>query len=157
MAGEQYNKISIIIPTWNEEDNILMLVQRIHTVLYSNGIEYEIIFIDDHSTDQTRNIIKTLSSEYPISLYLKQGKKGKAQSLLEGFTYANYGLVGMIDADLQYPPEAFPAMITKIKSGADVIVANRSERQISPLRRLTSRSFSFIFGRLTHGFNCDIQ
>src|SRR3989338_10227326 len=119
--------ISIIIPAWNEAGNIALLVETIAKALTGNGIIYELIVVDDNSTDTTAEILKELTSNFPISVYLKKGKKGKAQSLLEGFTYAKYDLVGFIDADLQYPAEAIPKMVEVIDTGVDIVVANRKE------------------------------
>src|SRR4051812_13830030 len=98
--------VSIIIPTLNEEKNILPLVKEIDRALTSQNIAYEIIFVDDHSVDKTYQIIQALAHIYPASFYLKKGKKGKAFSIIEGCFYAKYKLIAMIDADLQYPPAA---------------------------------------------------
>src|SRR6266498_1153888 len=105
--------ISIIIPVWNEEKNIKLLVEKIDNALRLEKLTYEIIFIDDHSTDSTRTVINQLIKFYPIKLFLKKGKQGKAYSLMEGFAYAKYDLLGMIDADLQYLPSHIPQMIRK--------------------------------------------
>lgn len=150
-------KISIIIPTWNEEENITPLVKRIDDSLSAKNITYELIFIDDRSTDKTKQIIKTLSSKYPISVYSKNGKRGKAQSLLEGFALAKYELVGMIDADLQYPPEAIPKMIEKIGKNTDIVVANRRKQNVNFRRKVLSFIFLHFFGKFLHGLNYDVQ
>lgn len=150
-------QLSVIIPTYNEEENVLQLVERIHAALSLDRIVYEIIFIDDHSTDRTEAFIKTLIQNYPIKLFLKKGAKGKAQSLIEGFKEANYDLICMIDADLQYPPEAISQMVKKITEGADVVVANRKEKQAGILRTFVSDSYSIIFNKLLHNFDFDVQ
>lgn len=150
-------KISIIIPTLNEEKSVPILIRRIHDTLSKKKIIYEIIFVDDHSTDKTQEIILRLSKKYPVSLFLKIGKKGKTQSLFEGFSYAKHNLLCMIDADLQYPPEAIPAMIIKIKKGADIVVANRTVTATPLIRKVLSKSFMYIFGKVLHGFDCDVQ
>lgn len=149
--------VSIIIPTWNEEGSITKLVERIHTSLLNNNILYEIIFVDDHSTDKTRALITKLSLIYPITFLTKQGKKGKAQSLIEGFSQAQYATLCMIDADLQYPPEAISKMMEKITKGADIVVANRREYHSSEFRRFLSVSFKKIFGNYLFGLNHDVQ
>src|SRR5205823_1855719 len=119
-------------PTRNEEGNILPLIERIDKALTLKNISYEIIFIDDHSTDNTQTIISGFSSSYPITLHMKKGIIGKAQSLIEGFSYAKYDIICMIDADLQYPPEAIPPMMEKITKGnADIVVANRNDRHVT--------------------------
>src|SRR6266403_219408 len=149
--------LSLVIPTWNEEGNVEELVKRIHKSLTANNISYQIIFVDDRSTDKTRTILKRLSRVYPIKLHLKRGLRGKAQSLLEGFPFAHYDLLCMIDADLQYPPEAIPHMIKKIEKGADIVVANRSVAHTSLIRKVVSRSFMYLFAKLIHGFDFDVQ
>ncbi len=149
--------ISIIIPVVNEERNIKPLVERTDLALKSREIKYELIFIDDRSTDNTVRILKKLQKEYPISVYEKKGKKGKAYSLIEGFARAKYELVAMIDADLQYPPEAIPAMVEKIDEKISIVVANRVKSTTSILRRLVSRMFLIPFGKFLHGFDCDVQ
>jgi dolichol-phosphate mannosyltransferase len=149
--------ISLVIPTWNEEKNIENLVNRIHKVLSAKEIAYEIIFVDDHSTDKTQNAIKKLLPNYDIKLHVKQGPQGKAYSLLEGFALAKYDVFCMIDADLQYPPEAIPAMLEKIEKGTHIIVANRAVAHTSLIRKFVSRSFMYVFAKLLHGFDFDVQ
>lgn len=151
------SEISIIIPTLNEEGNILKLVERIDNSLKSDNIGYEIIFIDDHSSDGTVKAVESISSKYPISCHLKKGKRGKAHSLLEGFEYAKYGLLAIIDADLQYPPEAIPKMADKIADGADIVIANRLVSHKSLSRKIASRFFSFFFAKMLHGLDYDVQ
>lgn len=149
--------LSIIIPTLNEEGNIPELVRRLNVALRSNGIEYELIFIDDHSTDKTVALAKELALSYPISIYLKKGKPGKAYSLVEGFFYAVYDFIAFIDADLQYPPEALPEMAAKLHQGFDVIVANRKQSSDARLRKFFSKSFALFFSKFLHGLDCDVQ
>jgi dolichol-phosphate mannosyltransferase len=150
--------LSVVIPTLNEADNITELTVRIDAALAKHGIEYELIFIDDHSTDLTVKNIERLSTAYPIRLESKIGEKGKAFSLIQGFKLAKYPYVAMIDADLQYPPEALPDMIQMIMSDqADIVVANRQDSETGKLRRLTSNGFKRVFGAWLHGLKCDVQ
>lgn len=117
--------ISIIIPTFNEEANIEPLVKHLDSILKRHSIGYEIVFIDDHSTDSSLKMMRQLSTNYPIKIFLKSGKRGKPHSLLEAYQVASYPLIAVIDSDQQYPPEALPAMIDRINSSTDVVVANR--------------------------------
>lgn len=149
-------RITIIIPTWNEERNIETLVERIHATFYGKT-NYQIIFIDDHSTDQTVAVIKRLTKNHPIEIFQKKGKMGKAQSLIEGFSYAKYELICVIDADLQYPPEEIPAMVEKIDKGADFVIANRKTKQTSLQRNFISYIYSLFFNKLLFGFDLDVQ
>lgn len=149
--------ISIIIPTYNEQGNVIPLIQRIDQALSKNQIQYEIIFVDDYSTDQTRELVVHMAKIFPITLLVKHGNRGKAQSIIEGSKQAQYDLICMIDGDQQYPPEAIPEMLSEIINGADIVVADRAVNHTSALRKLTSKSFSFLFGKFLHGLDMDIQ
>ena len=148
--------IDIVIPVRNEEKNIWPLVSRVNLSLEKARIDYQIIFIDDHSTDRTVEVINSLRSVFPIQIFTKQGKQGKAYSILEGASYAKGQKIVMIDADLQYPPEAIPQMLTLSKSHG-VVVANRAKKNESILRNFLSRGFSKIFGKFLHNLDCDVQ
>lgn len=150
-------QISVIIPTLNEGENIGHLIERINASLFYHNIEYEIIVVDDNSADTTRAIVKHFSQRFPVELKLKKGKPGKAQSLLEGFSYAKYEIICMIDADLQYPPEVIPQMLEKVNGGADLVIANRIYSNISFIRNFVSKSFRLIFGKMLHGLDVDVQ
>lgn len=149
--------LSIIIPVVNEERNIDSLVKRIFSSLNPEKYTYEVIFVDDHSTDKTAAVIQSQSAKYPVRLYSKRGKIGKAFSLLEGIGYAKYDLIAMIDADLQYPPEAIPEMVEKINDSTGVVIAQRKFKEISLIRKILSYGFSYFFVRLLHGMHHDVQ
>lgn len=156
MATE--HQISIIIPTYNEQDNITPLVKRLHHAMTSFGIKYELIFIDDHSLDDTCAQIANFTSRLPIRVELKRGKRGKAQSLAQGFASAKYSTIAMIDADLQYPPEAIPHMFARLKvQDTDIVVARRTNAETSKLRQLTSKVFRSIVGKLIWKLDVDVQ
>ncbi|PIS04697.1 MAG: hypothetical protein COT81_05010 [Candidatus Buchananbacteria bacterium CG10_big_fil_rev_8_21_14_0_10_42_9] len=149
--------LSIVVPTLNEAGNLPILVSRIDTALRQAKVNYEIIVVDDNSTDNTRELAWGLSNQYPISCHLKQGKQGKAYSLLEGFGYAKYDLLAILDGDCQYPPEDLPEMVYQINQGHDVVVANRVTQNIPWPRRIVSQTFSLIFAKWLHGLDCDVQ
>src|SRR3989344_1804900 len=149
-------QVDIIIPVKNEEHNLEQLVARINQAMVSAKLFYRMIFVDDKSTDKTVEVLNSLKNRYPIKIYSKLGKVGKAYSILEGVKYSTSEYVAMLDADLQYPPEAIPEMFEKAQ-GHGVIVANRKEYEASKLRKFVSKTFSFGFGRLLHGFKVDVQ
>ncbi|MBI2593135.1 glycosyltransferase [Candidatus Daviesbacteria bacterium] len=148
--------LDIIIPVKNEEGNILPLVRRIDKVMVASKIPYRMIFVDDHSTDKTVEILEYLEGSYPIRIYKKQGKIGKSYSILEGVRYSDSEFVVMLDADLQYPPEAIPEMYAKAADNG-VVVGNRKDYEVSNVRKFISRVFGFAFGKLLHGFKVDVQ
>lgn len=102
--------IDVLIPVRNEEANVSLLVRRLDKSLAQANLHYSLIFVDDHSTDKTFSLLKKLQKKFPIQLYSKKGQRGKAYSILEAARYAKAEYVAMIDADLQYPPEAIPEM-----------------------------------------------
>jgi cellulose synthase/poly-beta-1,6-N-acetylglucosamine synthase-like glycosyltransferase len=149
--------ISVVIPTYNEVENVEALAVRLDATLRLTKRSFELLFIDDHSTDGTVERLETLPARLPIRIQLKSGEKGKAFSLLQGFAAAKYGLIAMIDADLQYPPEALVDMLAALDAGADIVVANRRFRDVSWLRRTLSAGFHGIFAHGLHGLECDVQ
>ena len=115
--------ISIIIPTYNERDNIIALVKRIDHSL-SNS-EYEIVFIDDDSSDGTAEVAAALSPKYPVKVIVRKNKRGLASAVVDGLGYVKSDLIGVMDADLQHPPEVIPNLVKELRSGADVAIASR--------------------------------
>ncbi|HVC36316.1 MAG TPA: bifunctional glycosyltransferase family 2/GtrA family protein [Candidatus Dormibacteraeota bacterium] len=119
---------SLVVPVLNEQGNIKSLIERLNVAIPEAADNFEIIFIDDWSSDHTVEEIKHYSKNLPIVVFSKLGKLGKSYSLLEGFDRCRYGIVGMIDGDLQYPPEALPEMIKKVSgTEADIVIGSRKQ------------------------------
>ncbi|MBP9819327.1 glycosyltransferase [Candidatus Woesebacteria bacterium] len=148
--------IDIIIPVKNEEQSLTALVARIHQALSSRKISYSIIVVDDQSTDNTVQELKSLAKTFPLKWYRKKGKPGKAFSILEGAAHATAPYIAMIDADLQYPPEVLPDMI-ELTQQYGVVVARRQIHEDSWLRKAISSGFRLFFGKVLYGLNCDVQ
>ncbi len=153
-------RISIIVPTLNESDNIGPLLRRIDRAMRAHGTSYEVIIVDDHSTDGTLAVAQSIAERLhlPVQALTKQGKPGKSYSLLEGFAAAKADILGMIDGDLQYPPEKLPEMLDQMKE-ADVVVGDRRSTYVtaSRLRGTLSRAFSATIGERLMGLNTDVQ
>src|SRR3989344_3784516 len=148
--------VSIIVPTFNEEKNIENLLALIGHSFSKNNQNYEVIVIDDHSSDGTWELLQQLASLYPLKFFRKIGRKGKALSLYEGFSKSCGDTLVMCDADLQYPPEAIAEMV-KALDDSDLVVANRKNYYDSNLRKFLSRTFRFAFGKFLFGIDSDIQ
>jgi cellulose synthase/poly-beta-1,6-N-acetylglucosamine synthase-like glycosyltransferase/glycosyltransferase involved in cell wall biosynthesis/O-antigen/teichoic acid export membrane protein len=159
MSQDTKCQISIIVPVLNEADNVVGLVERFDSACKIANISYEVIFVDDNSTDDTVRVINLdLIDKYPVKLFPKKGNAGKAYSILEGFEHAKYDYVAMIDADLQYPPEAIPRMVELLtQNQADIVVANRVARDTSILRKIASKGFDFVFAKMLHDMHVDVQ
>ncbi len=148
--------VSIVVPVLNEQDNIAELIYRIEQSL-EGKYNYELIFVDDRSTDNTAKVIQEYVDDKKVKYFLKLGPAGKARALLEGFSYAKYDLITMIDCDLQYPPEAIPGMIEKMENKFDVVIAERKEAHAGRIRKTFSRGFNYVFARFLHNIKFDVQ
>jgi dolichol-phosphate mannosyltransferase len=115
--------ISLIIPTYNEHDNILPLVQRLDQSLSQQS--YEVVFIDDNSSDGTAELVSSLKDKYPVRVVVRKDKRGLASAVVDGISHTSGQIIGVMDADLQHPPELVPDLLKAIDSGADVVVASR--------------------------------
>ncbi len=117
-------RVSIIIPTYNERDNLGELFDRISKAL-GNSYEYEIIVVDDDSPDETWKLALELSRKYPVRVIRRTDEKGLSSAVIRGFREAKGDVLVVMDADLQHPPEKIPELLEAIKNGADIAVASR--------------------------------
>jgi dolichol-phosphate mannosyltransferase len=118
--------LSIIIPTYNEKDNLAPLAARIMDALGPRLIEPEILIIDDNSPDGTAGIAQGLSGKFPIRVIRRIDKKGLGSAILEGIQQARAAVICVMDADLSHPPEAIPEMYKKIENGeAQLVIGSR--------------------------------
>ncbi len=116
-------KLSVIVPTYNERDNVVPLVERIAAALA--GQDYEILLVDDNSTDGTIAAAEALAAEHPVRVLVRRDEKGLATAVLHGLAHAEGQVIGVMDADLQHPPEVLPKLVGAIDAGADLVVASR--------------------------------
>jgi dolichol-phosphate mannosyltransferase len=143
--------LSIVIPVFNEEDNILPLVHRLRQTLAPTGLAYELIFVNDGSRDATLLRIKELSAIHPEIKYIDLSRNfGHQIAVSAGLDYATGQVVGIIDADLQDPPELLLPMYEKWKEGYDVVYALRIRRKgESWFKLVTARLFYRILSKIT--------
>jgi cellulose synthase/poly-beta-1,6-N-acetylglucosamine synthase-like glycosyltransferase len=149
--------LSVIIPVYNEKNNLLALAKRLSKAL--GEIRHELIFIDDRSTDGSAEILQTIKNNLPkdrMEVFQKKGTRGKAASLLEGIVESRGNVIAMIDADLQYPPEAIPEMLEQLKM-SDIVIGNRQKEKGGIIRRFLSQAYNFLFGRVLLGLPYDVQ
>ncbi|MBN1643322.1 MAG: glycosyltransferase family 2 protein [Dehalococcoidales bacterium] len=117
------NNYSIIIPTYHERDNISPLIERIADAMA--GRDYEIVIVDDNSRDGTYDIVKKLSSSYPVRIIVRENERGLGSAVVHGIKNTQGKRVVVMDADLQHPPEVLPSLVGKIEGGADIAVGSR--------------------------------
>jgi len=138
-------KLSIVIPVYNEEKTISEIVKRVQSVKMPN-ISKELIIVNDCSSDNSFEIISNLAKKYKnIKLYSHKTNKGKGAALRTGFSHANGDYVVIQDADLEYNPEDFKRLILPIKNGeADVVYGSRMLGKIEGFQ-ITSHYYGNLF------------
>lgn len=118
-------KVSVIIPTYNERDNLEELFERISNSMSKAGYEFEIVIVDDDSPDRTWERAMELGERYPVKVIRRTDEKGLSSAVIRGFKEASGDVLVVMDADLQHPPEKIPELVEAIENGADIAVASR--------------------------------
>ncbi len=154
--------LSVIIPIFNEERNIKPLYSRLKRSLNRLRQNYEIIFVNDGSTDNSEKILKEISrKDRRVLIISHRAKLGKAAALGTGFDFAQGKLVITMDGDLQDDPKEIPKFVKKISQGYDLVSGWRIKRQDSPLKIITSRLMNFLVSFLSgvklHDFYCGFK
>ncbi len=140
-------KLSIVIPVYNEEESIALLVARLEDALYS--IDYEVIFVDDGSTDNTRREVKRLNNPKVILVELKKNY-GQSLALASGIDYASGDYIITMDGDLQNDPDDILMMLNKAKTEDwDVVTGIRQKRQDNRVRTFPSKIANWIIRKST--------
>lgn len=144
--------LSIVIPVFNEEACLQQLYNELLSVLLALDYPYEILFVDDGSTDNSVKVIENLSRTDPNVKCLQFSRNfGHQIALTAGLDYATGQAVIVMDADLQHPPEFIPELLKKWKEGYDVVYTIRKETQeASLLKNITSSLFYKVFNKLAH-------
>jgi glycosyltransferase involved in cell wall biosynthesis len=156
--------ISVVIPLLNEHDSLEELHDWIASVMQSNSLSYEILFIDDGSTDGSWNVIQKLRKKNTAVIGLKFSKNfGKSQALHAGFARTKGDVVITMDADLQDSPDEIPELYEMIKKqGYDIVSGWKKKRYDSFFaKNLPSKLFNWaarkISGLTLHDFNCGLK
>jgi dolichol-phosphate mannosyltransferase len=140
--------LSLVVPTYNERDNLPRLAKRIHDSIGSR-CRYEMMVVDDNSPDETWKVARDLSKRYPIRVIRRRSKLGLASAVVEGFRRARGELLSVIDADLQHPPEMLPRLLDEIEKGKDLVIASRYVKDgdvgfLNSRRRVISKGATFL-------------
>ncbi|MDD5597375.1 MAG: glycosyltransferase family 2 protein [Victivallaceae bacterium] len=153
---------SVIIPVYNEAETLRPLWERLEKVISGTGKDFEVIFVNDGSSDGSLAIIDEISVADPRVKYISFGaNKGKSAVYSAAFQYASGNVIITIDADLQDHPEEIPALIEKLKE-YDLVIGRKSGRlKNEPLKSIPSKFFNLlkrlIFGLVVHDSNCGLK
>lgn len=156
--------ISIVIPLFNEEESLPELTRWIQRVMTDNGFSYEIIFVNDGSTDRSQDVVHTLAAADPNIHSISFARNyGKSPALNEGFRKAQGDVVITMDADLQDSPDEIPELYRMITSEGYDLVSGWKKKRYDPLSKTiptklfnaTARKVSGI--KNLHDFNCGLK
>lgn len=143
-------EISIVIPVYNEEENLPLIYERLVEILEKSCSSFEIVFVDDGSRDKSLEIMQNLSSSDDRVKYVELARNfGHQLAVTAGLDYATGDAVIIMDADLQDPPEVLPDLIKKWREGKDVVYAVREKRKEFFLIRAAFALFYRILQRVS--------
>ncbi len=138
-------KLTLAVPTLHEAGNLRELLDRTRTALDAASANYEIVVVDDDSRDGTEEIVAAVAQRDPrVRLLLRKGKRGLSGAVLHGWKHGTGDILGVMDADLQHPPELLPALLAAMNEDCDLVLASRfcaaaSAGDLAPSRRIVSR------------------
>ncbi len=156
-------KLSVVIPLLNEEESLQPLFDRIHETCRDNNLNYEVVFVDDGSTDGSLEVLKSLKKTYPNIIKIISFRKnyGKSAALSEGFKIVEGDIVITMDADLQDDPREIPNLIAKLEEGYDLVSGWKKNRHDPLSKTLPSKLFNYVTSKMTgikiHDFNCGLK
>lgn len=131
--------ISLVIPAYNEQENVRELLRRVSSALPASGRSFEVIVVDDGSTDATSARLREATREYPWLRVLRMNQNGGQSAAFDaGFKAARGQVIATLDADLQNDPAEIPRLLPMLE-GFDMINGWRQKRQDTPMRRIQSR------------------
>jgi dolichol-phosphate mannosyltransferase len=149
IPGVLENRFAVVVPTLNEAGNINKVLSELTAALSETQYEYEIVVVDDGSTDGTVEQVRDWTKRDPRIRFLSRaGERGLAGAVLYGWSQSRANLLGVIDADLQHPPALLPDLL-KAAERADIAIASRyaqndGTKGWSPLRAAVSRLSTFV-------------
>ena len=155
-------KISVVITVYNEQDNVIPLANALHTVLNAQAYDYEIIFVDDGSVDDTYKILRSAQTRIcNLTIIRLKRNFGQTPAFSAGFSYATGDYIISMDGDLQNDPQDIPKLLEAIEGKYDAICGWRKHRQDSAIKRFVSRPFNLtrylIFRDPVHDTSCSLK
>jgi len=155
-------RVTVLVPAYNEEESLPLLVERLSSIFREGGIDGEILIIDDGSTDRTGEIAEKLAQKDSRIIAVGHRRRlGKSAAIRTGIPRCRGEYIVLMDADLQYTPEDIPKLISTLEEGYDVVNGWRKDRQDSWLRKLPSGIYNLVsrlvFDLQVHDYNSGLK
>ncbi len=116
--------VSVIVPTYNEVENLPLLSERLEKVRRKHNLSLELLIMDDDSQDGTEELVSSIDKDW-ITLVVRKKERGLSQAVVEGLKLARGDVLFVMDADLSHPPEKIPEMLAELEKGADFVMGSR--------------------------------
>jgi len=136
--------VSVVIPLFNEQDNMETLQCELHAAL--RGLDYEIVFVDDGSRDET---VRRVEARPEVRLLEFEKNAGQSAAMYAGIHAARGRVIALLDGDLQNDPADIPLLLAEIERGADLVCGYRAKRRDTVVKRITSRVANAVRSRFT--------
>ena len=155
--------ISVVLPIYNELESLSLLLNSVVDTLEAIHIPYEIICVDDGSTDGSAQWLREVGQKYPtVSSVLLRRNYGQTPALAAGFDYAKGQTIVTLDSDLQNDPADIPLLLAKLDEGYDLVSGWRKQRQDDVLTRLlpsiaANRLIALVTGVHLHDYGCSLK
>ncbi len=150
MGVEIRKKLSLVVPVYFEEECILQFIKETEAVLHSLPLDFEIVFVDDGSTDRTVELIKTVATGNPrIKLVEFSYNHGKQAAVTAGINYSCGDYLLYMDPDLQDPPVEIPGFVAEIEKGYDLVFGVRKEKRDGLINKMFSAIFWGVLEKFT--------
>lgn len=155
--------LSIVVPVYNECENLPLLYKAINDAVSPLRLEWEIVFVDDGSRDRSLEVLESLAADDCLHTRVVALRRnfGQTAAIAAGIDYSDGDIIVLMDADLQNDPADIPAMLAKIQDGYDVVSGWRKNRQDNLSRRLPSqianRMISWATGVFLHDYGCTLK
>ncbi len=156
-------QLSIVVPVYNEEDSLPILIAEIHSAIKPTSLAYEIVLVDDGSTDNSLSVLSDIAESDPSLVVVSFRRNfGQTAAMQAGLDHARGDMIALMDADLQNDPTDIPAMVTKLQEGYDLVAGWRADRKDTFInRRLPSIIANKLISVTTkvrlHDYGCTLK
>lgn len=149
-------KLTIVVPTFREVENLPLLIPRMASVLADAGLQGEILIVDDDSRDGTVELCRSMAAEYPVRLLVRERERGLSSAVVHGMRHARGEVLIVMDADLSHPPEKIPELVAALDDedvdfaiGSRYVSGGQTDESWGVLRRLNSKIATVLARPLT--------
>jgi len=159
----EIRKLSIVIPVYNEEENVPLLYRELKEVLENLPYDYEIIFVNDGSRDRTGEVLEEIAQKDEKVKVIEFARNyGQTSAMMAGMDFASGDVIITMDGDLQNDPKDIPKLLEKIREGYDVVSGWRKNRKDAAIsRKLPSKIANWLIGKITgvriHDYGCTLK